>query len=235
MTACGRVLVVEDDATIAEVVCRYLEIEGYSVEWQANGSAGCRRALEDPPDLLLLDVMLPGLDGFEICRRLRTTTSIPIIMLTARGDEFDRVSGLELGADDYVTKPFSPRELIARVGSVLRRARAAPASDAPRQLESGGIVVDVVARTVERDGEGVRVTAREFELLAFLMQHPATAFRRDELLERVWGYSYGDASTVTVHIRRLREKLEVAPSRPRLIGTVWGVGYRWDGDEGSVT
>lgn len=225
----GRVLLVEDDPTVAEVVARYLRIEGFTVRWEADGESGLQAAFDDPPELVLLDVMLPGIDGLEVCRRLRATTSIPVIMLTARGDETDRIVGLDLGADDYVSKPFSPGELVARVRSVLRRARAEPVGAPIRQLTSGPLTVEVGARTVARAGVPVALTSREFELLVHLMQHPGRAFRREELLEAVWGYRYGDASTVTVHIRRLREKIEADPSTPKLISTVWGVGYQWDG------
>lgn len=223
-----RVLIIEDDPTIAEVVSRYLRREGYEADWCADGAAGLESAFASAPDLVLLDLMLPGLDGLEVCRRLRATTSIPVIMLTARGDELDRIAGLDLGADDYLAKPFSPAELMARVRAVLRRAHA-PAPSSVRELVSGTLRVDLVARVATIDGSHVALTTREFELLAHLMQHPGRAFRRDELLERVWGYRYGDASTVTVHIRRLREKVESEPSTPQLIATVWGVGYRWDG------
>jgi DNA-binding response OmpR family regulator len=173
--------------------------------------------------------MLPGLDGLEVCRRLRAVAPIPVIMLTARGEESDRVLGLELGADDYVSKPFSPRELTARVKSVLRRAQG-PLSpvDLPGIVALGDLEVDLGAREVRRSGVPVTLTAREFELLVFLVRHPRRVFRREELLEHVWGYTYGDTSTVTVHIRRLREKIESQPSDPKNIQTVWGVGYRFD-------
>ncbi len=225
----ARVLLVEDDATVADVVRRYLERDGFAVRWVADGQAGINAAESDPPDLVVLDVMLPGIDGFEVCRRLRATTPVPVIMLTARGEETDRIVGLELGADDYISKPFSPRELVARVHAVLRRTAAPPISSPPRVLRSGDLVVDVAARTVNRGEATVSLTAREFELLVHLMQHPGRAFRREELLESVWGYRYGDAATVTVHVRRLREKIETSPSAPTRVSTVWGVGYRWDG------
>ena len=224
-----RILVVEDDATVAEVVVRYLQREGFEVESVGDGREALERAGRSLPDLVVLDLMLPGLDGLEVCRRLRAVAPIPVIMLTARGEESDRVLGLELGADDYVAKPFSPRELTARVKSVLRRAQG-PLSpvDLPAVLTVGDLEIDLGAREVRRAGEAVTLTAREFELLAFLVRHPRRVFRREELLEHVWGYTYGDTSTVTVHIRRLREKLEPRPSDPRNIQTVWGVGYRFD-------
>jgi DNA-binding response OmpR family regulator len=226
------VLVVEDDATVAEVVTRYLEREGFEVETVGDGLVALERARAALPDAVILDLMLPGLDGLEVCRRLREVAPIPVIMLTARGDESDRVLGLELGADDYVTKPFSPRELTARVKSVLRRATgplaAATMAGEPELLRAGRLEVDTSAREVRVDGGLAALTAREFELLVFLMRRPRRVFRREELLEQVWGYTYGDTSTVTVHIRRLREKVEDDPSAPTHLQTVWGVGYRFD-------
>jgi DNA-binding response OmpR family regulator len=224
-----RVLIVEDDATVAEVVTRYLEREGFAVESVADGREALARADARPPDLVVLDIMLPGLDGLEVCRRLRSRAPVPVVMLTARGSEEDRVVGLDLGADDYVAKPFSPRELTARVKAVLRRA-GSPLDSVERTetLEYDGLSIDVGAREARVHGELATLTAREFELLAFLAHRPRQVFRRDELLEHVWGYSYGDTSTVTVHIRRLREKIEDDPSAPSHIATVWGVGYRFD-------
>jgi DNA-binding response OmpR family regulator len=222
-----RVLVVDDDPTVAEVVTRYLEREGFDVEAIGDGVAAVDRALADLPALVVLDLMLPGLDGLEVCRRLREAAPIPVIMLTARGEEEDRVIGLELGADDYLAKPFSPRELTARVKSVLRRA-AEPFPPASGRLVFDDLEIDLGAREARMHGSVVALTAREFELLAFLARFPRRAFRREELLERVWGFTYGDTATVTVHIRRLREKLEADPSEPRHLVTVWGVGYRLD-------
>jgi DNA-binding response OmpR family regulator len=227
-----RVLVVDDDATVSEVVARYLEREGFAVEVVGDGRTALERALADPPDLVVLDLMLPGIDGLEVCRRLRALAPVPVIMLTARGDETDRVIGLELGADDYVAKPFSTKELVARVRAVLRRASGplAPATPGgPTVLEDDDLRVDVGAYEARRRGEVVPLTPREFELLAFLMRHPRRAFRREELLQEVWGYRYGDTSTVTVHVRRVREKIELDPSQPTRIATVAGVGYRWEG------
>ncbi len=222
------VLVVEDDPTVSEVVARYLEREGYDVETVADGTAALERADANWPDLVVLDLMLPGIDGLEVCRRLRDRASVPVIMLTARGDEDDRIVGLELGADDYMSKPFSPRELVSRVKAVLRRA-AAPLPDiAPSVLEASDLRVDVQAREVRKAGELVLLTAREFDLLVYLMRNPRQAFSREELLEHVWGFTYGDTATVTVHIRRLREKVEADPAQPALVTTVWGVGYRFD-------
>ena len=225
----GSILVVEDDPTVCDVVTRYLEREGFVVEAVGDGEAALAATKRRLPDLVILDIMLPRLDGFEVCRQLRARAPVPIIMLTARGEESDRIMGLELGADDYVSKPFSPRELVARVRSVLRRAGSTSLTHAPDEvLESDGLEVRPRSREVYRDGELVSVTAREFELLVFMMSNPGTVFTREDLLERVWGYAYGDTSTVTVHVRRLREKIEVDPAVPRWITTVWGVGYRFD-------
>ena len=228
----ARILVVDDDPTVSEVVARYLERDGFAVETVADGRTGLDRALAEPPDLVILDLMLPGIDGLEVCRRLRAIAPVPIVILTARGQESDRIIGLELGADDYVAKPFSTKELVARVRAVLRRARGplAPSGPGtPRVHVDGDLEVDVAARQARLRGEIVALTAREFELLAFLVRHPGQAFRREEILESVWGYRYGDTSTVTVHVRRLREKIEADPASPARIATVWGVGYRWEG------
>ncbi len=224
-----RVLVVEDDRTVAEVVTRYLEREGFAVESVGDGHEALAQADAHLPDLVVLDIMLPGLDGLEVCRRLRSRAPIPVVMLTARGSEEDRVLGLDLGAGAYVSKPFSPRELTARVKAVLRRAGSPLGEvDSAGTVEFDGLQIDLGAREARVRGELATLTAREFELLAFLARRPRQVFRRDELLEHVWGYTYGDTSTVTVHIRRLREKIEDDPSTPRRITTVWGVGYRFD-------
>ena len=217
---------VDDDPTVAEVVTRYLERDGHAVQTVADGQAALDSALASPPDLVVLDLMLPGVDGLEVCRQLRALAPVPVIMLTAKGDENDRIIGLDLGADDYVTKPFSPRELMARVRSVLRRSEADRVVTGG-VLQAGDLVVDPAARVAELAGRKLLLTQREFEMLAFLMRHPNRAFRREELLAEVWGYSYGDTSTVTVHVRRLREKIEADPSAPTRIETVWGVGYRF--------
>ena len=221
-----RVLVVDDDPALAEVVARYLRREGFEVDYAADGATGLERALSTLPDLVVLDLMMPGMDGFEVCRRLRRATAIPVVMLTARGEEDDRITGLDLGADDYVTKPFSPRELAARVRAVLRRATAAAAP--AEVLTGGGIEIDTLAHLVRRAGEPVTLTTKEYDLLVRFLTHPGRAFRREELLESVWGWSIGDTSTVTVHVRRLREKVEDDASAPRHLTTVRGVGYRWE-------
>jgi len=222
-----RVLVVDDDATVSEVVDRYLRNAGFDVDRVADGPAALRADEAARYDLVVLDLMLPGLDGLEVCRRLRRRRPVPVIMLTARGEEADRVAGLEYGADDYVTKPFSPRELTLRVRSVLRRAHT-PSPAGAGTVTAGALTVDLAARSVVRHGAPLALTVREFDLLAYLLRHPGRAFTRAELLERVWGWTYGDQSTVTVHIRRLREKIEDDPKAPRLLTTVWGVGYRYD-------
>ncbi|MFC4054733.1 response regulator [Actinomadura syzygii] len=241
MSHAGRVLVVDDDPTVADVVARYLARDGHAVTCVADGPSALRRARAERPDLVVLDLMLPGMDGLEVCRRLRETSAVPIVMLTALGAETDRLVGLETGADDYVTKPFSPRELALRVRSVLRRARGAyrePSRDARPDarpdaapeppLRDGDLVVDVGAHEARLRGGRLALTSREFDLLAFLLRRPRQAFTRDELLERVWEWTFGDASTVTVHVRRLREKIEDDPAAPRRIVTVWGVGYRYE-------
>jgi DNA-binding response OmpR family regulator len=222
----ATILVVDDEPIVRDVVVRYLRRDGYRTREAATGDEA-REILEtEPPELVVLDVMLPGMDGLELCRWIRAQSALPVIMLTARGDETDRVVGLELGADDYVTKPFSPRELAARVRNVLRRTRDA-AVDA-EQVEFGEYEVDAAAREVRRDGKVLRLTAKEFDLLWFLVSHPRRVFSREQLMERVWGYTTAlDTGTVTVHIRRLREKLEEEPSQPVHLETVWGVGYRF--------
>jgi two-component system response regulator ResD len=225
----ARVLIVDDDPNVADVLARYLAREGYVVMTEADGRAGLRRALRDQPDLVILDVMLPGLDGLDVCRRLRAAASMPVIMLTARRDESDLVCGLEVGADDYVAKPFSPREVVARAKAVLRRAKVPSTGDGGHDvLTAGAVVVDLVSREVRRDGKLVTVTVKEFDLLAHLMRNAHVALRREDLFAEVWGFRFGDTSTVTVHVRRLREKIEPDPSDPRHIRTVWGVGYRFE-------
>jgi DNA-binding response OmpR family regulator len=224
----GRILVVDDDATVAEILSRYLTRDGYEVDSVGSGSLALERAKSHPPDLILLDLMLPDISGLDVCRRVRRITPAPIIMLTARGEEDERIFGLKIGADDYVVKPFSPREVAARVGSVLRRTehRNGSKSTASRVV-AGSIEIDLHARSVSVAGEPVTLTAREFDLLSFLAQNPDRVFRRADLLEHVWGYTVGDTATVTVHIRRLRGKIEADPSQPVHIETVWGIGYRF--------
>jgi DNA-binding response OmpR family regulator len=221
----ARVLVVDDDHTVREVVVSYLRAHEHEVVEAADGEAALSVMRDAPADLVVLDLMLPGIDGLEVCRRLRSSSDVPVIMLTALGEETDRVVGLETGADDYVSKPFSPRELALRVDSVLRRTGAAAA---PQRLVDGDLVVDEAAHVATRDGAVLALTVREFDLLRFLLAHPGTAYSREDLLQQVWGWSIGDHSTVTVHVRRLREKVERDPTRPERLQTVWGVGYRWE-------
>jgi len=231
MTDRPLALVVDDDTTVRDVVHRYLDRAGYRVLLAGDGEQALRVVAEKSPDVVVLDLMLPRLGGLEVCRRLRRDAErVPIVVLTALGEEEDRVLGLELGADDYLTKPFSPRELVLRVASVLRRSRELPARDADHEpVRDGDLTVDVPGRRAHRDGRALQLTAREFDLLAFLVRRPGQVFSRAELLERVWGWDFGDQSTVTVHVRRLREKVEPDPTAPRRIATVWGVGYRYDG------
>lgn len=222
-----RVLVVDDDVNVRDVVRRYLEHDGYDVSVAGDGEDALVRAADFAPDLVVLDLMLPGMDGLEVCRRLRARSEVPVVMLTALGEEEDRIAGLRLGADDYVTKPFSPRELVLRVSSVLRRARGEPMATKGEVID-GELCIDIAARKATRNGAPLALTVREFDLLAFLMNHPGTVFTRSDLLAKVWGWDFGDQSTVTVHVRRLREKIETDAARPERIATVWGVGYRYD-------
>jgi DNA-binding response OmpR family regulator len=221
-----RVLVVDDEPIVRDVVVRYLRGAGYETIEAGDGDAARRLIESEAPELVVLDVMLPGTDGLALCRWIRASGDLPVILLTARGDESDRIVGLDLGADDYVTKPFSPRELTARVRTVLRRAQdTAPVA---ARLVFDNLELDAAAREVRRDGEDVRLTAREFELLWFLASNPRQVFSRDQLMARVWGYTSAlDTGTVTVHMRRLRAKLEPDPMRPRYLETVWGSGYRF--------
>jgi DNA-binding response OmpR family regulator len=223
------ILVVDDDPTVAEVVLAYLQREGLSGVHAEDGPTALAKAAEMEPDLVVLDLMLPGIDGLEVCRRLRSSwPDLPVVMLTALGQEDDRVLGLEVGADDYVTKPFSARELVLRIRSVLRRSSVEPADAPAATLVDAALSLDLTAHRAWLDQEELNLTAREFDLLAHLMGNPGRAFRRDELMREVWGWDYGDQSTVTVHVRRLREKIEPDPSAPARLVTVWGVGYRYD-------
>ncbi|MDN5852443.1 MAG: response regulator transcription factor [Actinomycetia bacterium] len=222
------ILVVEDDESVRDVVRRYLEREDYAVLLAGNGKEGLRAAQEHAPDLVVLDIMLPGLDGFSVCKALRgqSATYVPIIMLTALGDVDDRITGLELGADDYITKPFSPKELVLRVKSVLRRTAVDDADDTP--LVDDDLYVDRAARTATLRGDALHLTVREFDLLSFLLANAGHAYSRADLLDHVWGWSFGDHSTVTVHVKRLRHKIERDPTCPERIATVYGVGYRYE-------
>jgi two-component system response regulator ResD len=227
MSGMTTILVVDDEPIVREVVVTYLRREGYRTLEAGDGDLAKTLVETERPDLVVLDLMLPGVDGLSICRWIRARGPVPIIMLTARGEEADRIVGLEVGADDYVTKPFSPRELAARVRTVLRRT--SPPPERAEVLAFDELEIDAAAREVRRSGEALRLTAKEFDLLFFLASHPRRVFSRDQLMHRVWGYSSAlDTGTVTVHIRRLREKIELDPSLPRRLETVWGVGYRFN-------
>ena len=224
----ARVLVVDDEPVVLEVIERYLSREGYEVTTAADGDAGLREWAARRPHLVVLDLMLPSVSGMEICREIRRTDDTPIIMLTARGDEMDRIAGFEMGADDYLAKPFSPRELVARVKAVLKRSLTEVGLEGGT-LHCGEIAADSVTRTVSVSGEESRLTNREFDLLWFFLTHAGRVFSREQLLEKVWQFKWvGDPSTVTVHVRRLRTKVERDPERPTHLKTVWGAGYRWD-------
>jgi DNA-binding response OmpR family regulator len=229
------ILVVDDEPNIREVVGLYLRREGHSVVEASDGESALRLARQHTPDLVVLDLMLPKLPGLEVCRRLQSERRTPVIMLTAKSEENDRIIGLGVGADDYIVKPFSPRELVARVEAVLRRVAPQPDAPAPdeRPIDLPGLSVDPRTREVLVDGATVTLTAREFDLLYFLARNRPRVFTRDQLMELVWGYAFaGDTSTVTVHMRRLREKIETDPTTPRFLQTVWGVGYKFAGGEG---
>jgi DNA-binding response OmpR family regulator len=224
----STVLVVDDEPIVREVVVRYLRREGYETLEAADGIRARELLEANEPSLVVLDLMLPGTSGLELCRWIRSRSNLPVIMLTARGEESDRIVGLELGADDYVTKPFSPRELAVRVRAVLRRSGGSRRTD--ERLVFADLEIDAGTREVRRRGQELRLTAREFDLLYFLASNRRRVFSREHLMERVWGYSAAlDTGTVTVHVRRLREKIEDDPSVPRLLETVWGVGYRFAG------
>jgi DNA-binding response OmpR family regulator len=220
------ILVVDDEPIVRDVVVRYLEREGYRTLEAADGRRARELLEQESPNLVVLDLMLPGTDGLSLCRWIRSRSDLPVIMLTARGEETDRIVGLEIGADDYVTKPFSPRELAARVRTVMRRST--PAAPREEHLSFDGLDIDASTREVTKAGVPVRLTAKEFDLLWFLASHPRRVFSRDQLMDRIWGYDAAvDTGTVTVHVRRLRQKIERDPSCPRFLETVWGVGYRF--------
>jgi DNA-binding response OmpR family regulator len=227
--ATGKVLIVEDEPIVSEVVERYLIREGFEVAIARDGLAALEQARELGPDLVILDLMLPKLDGLEVCRELRKESSVAIIMLTAKGEESDRILGLGIGADDYLVKPFSPGELVARVKAVLRRTSAPAVPVDGEALRFGELRINPRARKVERGSQVLELTAKEFDLLHFLARNAGQVFSREQLLDNVWDFEYfGDTSTVTVHVRRLREKVEPDPMRPRFVKTVWGVGYKFD-------
>jgi two-component system, OmpR family, response regulator ResD len=224
-----QILVVEDEPSVGEVVSLYLRRAGYAVSVVRDGSAALETLARQLPALVILDLMLPGADGWEITRRLREQSDVPIIILTARRDEADRIAGLEMGADDYVVKPFSPQELVSRVRAVLRRANSGHADPGEKPIALNDLTIDPQTRLVTMRGEEKALTAKEFDLLWLLARHPRQVFTRDQLLERIWGQAdYIDPGTVTVHIRRLREKIEADSSAPTHLVTVWGVGYRYE-------
>lgn len=226
--AAPRILVVDDDLTVRGVVIDYLTSTGYEVEVCGDGQTALQMATEVRRDLIVLDIMLPHIDGLEVFRRLRAAgVDTPIIMLTAKNSEADRILGLEVGADDYVTKPFSPRELVLRVQSILRRTATPKAADGHETITDDDLELDLTARTARRAGEELPLTLREYDLLAYLMAHPDQVFSRDQLMDAVWGWKFGDSSTVTVHVRRVRAKIEEDMGHPTRLLTVWGRGYRW--------
>ncbi len=227
MSAQKKVLLVDDEKTLVKALKFNLEKEGFLVEEAYNGEEALEKAFEAAPDIIILDLMLPGLDGFEVCREIRKKEEIPIIMLTAKGEDIDKVLGLELGADDYMTKPFNPRELVARMKAILRRS-AARDEGLRKRIQIGELQIDLLQHRVIKGERDVDLTAKEFALLSFLASNAGRVYSREQLLEQIWGYNYyGDARTVDVHIRHLREKIEEDPSNPRLILTVWGTGYKF--------
>ena len=227
MRGVTTVLVVDDEPIVREVVVSYLRRDGFTTLEAGDGDEARRLLERRDPSLVVLDLMLPGMDGVELCRWIRARSQLPVIMLTARGEEADRIVGLELGADDYVTKPFSPRELAARVRAVLRRADATT-DESGERVEFGDVTLDAATREATKHGQPLTLTAKEFDLLTFFASHPRRVFSREQLMERIWGYAAAlDTGTVTVHVRRLREKIEEDPSRPQHLQTVWGVGYRF--------
>ncbi len=232
MTKKISILVVDDEETIREVVRRYLEREGFLVREAADGFEALDQIKDNPPDLIVLDLMLPGIDGLSLTQHIRHDRQIPIIMLTAKSEPGDRIRGLDLGADDYVTKPFSPQEIVSRVRAVLRRANPDQGASPKSKIEFDRVIVEPSSRSVLIEGQEISLTAKEFDLLYYFAQHPQQVFTRAQLLADVWGDElYTDPSTVTVHIRRLREKIETDPSQPIMICTVWGVGYKFVGEE----
>ena len=224
-----QIVLVEDEPSINEVVSLYLKRAGFSVTSYENGATAQEALLRQLPDLIILDVMLPGVDGFSLMRTLRDCSDVPIIMLTSRREEADRIAGLELGADDYVVKPFSPQELVSRVRAVLRRTRNAAETNTDNTLDFDNLEINPQTRLVTFNGQEIILTAKEFDLLYYMARHPRQVFTRDQLLESVWGLSeYIDPGTVTVHIRRLREKVEKDPAAPARLVTVWGIGYKFE-------
>ncbi len=233
MTKTEHILIVDDEPSVVEVVSLYLKRDGFEVSEAADGEQALTIIDRETPNLVILDIMLPKVDGLSVVRQVRTRTDIPIILLTARSEEMDRVVGLEIGADDYVVKPFSPRELVSRVRAVLRRTQRVQTSsmetEADRPISQGALLLDPRTRDVTMREESCVLTAKEFDLLWFLLRHPRQVFNREQLLENVWGVTdYVDPSTITVHMRRLREKIEADPGKPEYLHTMWGVGYRFE-------
>ena len=226
----SKILIVEDEESIAELEKDYLELSGFEVHIETNGETGLKEALEGDYDLILLDLMLPGVDGFEICKRVRKVKNTPILLVSAKKDDIDKIRGLGLGADDYVTKPFSPSELVARVKAHLARYERLIGSAVQENeiIEIRGIKIDKTARRVYVNGEEKQFTTKEFDLLTFLAQHPNRVFTKEELFREIWDMeSVGDIATVTVHIKKIREKIEFDTAKPQYIETIWGVGYRF--------
>lgn len=224
-----KIMLVEDEPSISEVVALYLKRAGYQVQTFDDGALALDQLKQKLPDLVVLDLMVPNVDGYEITRWLRDRSDVPIIMLTARRSEADRIAGLEMGADDYVVKPFSPQELVSRVRAVFRRTHRAEDQQEDQSLDFGDLKIDPQTRLVYLNEKEISLTAKEYEMLWHMANHPRQVFSRDQLLERIWGLSdYIDPGTVTVHIRRLREKIEPDPSTPRHLQTVWGVGYKFE-------
>ena len=226
----SKILIVEDEEAIADLEKDYLELSGFEVEIASDGTSGLKKALEEEFHLVILDLMLPGVDGFEICRQIREVKNIPIIMVSAKRDDIDKIRGLGLGADDYMTKPFSPSELVARVKAHLNRYERLVSSNVKENsiIEIRGIKIDKTARRVWVNGEEKNFTSREFDLLAFLAENPNHVFTKEELFRKIWDMdSVGDIATVTVHIKKIREKIEVNSAKPQYIETIWGVGYRF--------
>lgn len=224
-----KILIIEDDMDIAELERDYLEANGFSVEIVGDGSLGEKRALEADVDLILLDIMLPGMDGFQVCRKVREARNIPILLVSARQEDVDKIRGLGLGADDYIVKPFSPSELVARVKAHLQRyLQLTGKKDSPHVFQRGALTIDRDGHRVFLDGREVPMPNKEFALLLFLAENPGVVFSKETLFERIWGEtSLGDTATVSVHINRIREKIEPSTTRPTYIETVWGVGYRF--------
>ena len=228
----GRVLIADDDLNVQELLSLYLVKDGYEVITVSDGVEAVRQTRETDPDLLILDVMMPRLDGWGVCRAIRESSSVPIIMLTAKGEDYDRILGLELGADDYVVKPFHPVEVVARVKAILRRVKQT--SDVAKVMEFEGLTIDVDRHEVTVNGDVKALTPKEFDLLAFLAERPGWAYTREQILQQVWGYDFvGDGRTVDAHIKRLRQKLGAGDEQPWSITTVWGVGYKFEGQQGA--